>query len=70
MEAPNPPILPARTEEAVAMPKWPSLTPGPIDLAASCSDLGRFEAELRAIPRPPEPWDPADEPEPTPDEMG
>jgi hypothetical protein len=36
-----------------------------IELAASCSDLRSFEAELRAIPRPPEPWDPADEPEPT-----
>jgi hypothetical protein len=36
-----------------------------IGLAASCPDLGQFEAGLRAIPRPPEPWDPADEPEPT-----
>ena len=27
-------------------------------------DLEHFGAELRAIPRPPEPWDPADEPEP------
>jgi hypothetical protein len=36
-----------------------------IELAASSPDLEHFAAELRAIPRPPEPWDPADEPEPT-----
>lgn len=35
-----------------------------IDLAASSPDIGTFAAELRAVPRPPEPWDPADEPEP------
>ena len=35
-----------------------------IDLATFCPDLVQFRAELRAIPRPPEPWDPADEPEP------
>ena len=35
-----------------------------IELAASCPDMEHFQAELRAIPRPPEPWDPADEPEP------
>jgi hypothetical protein len=33
-------------------------------LAASSPDLERFAADLRAIPRPPEPWDPADEPDP------
>jgi hypothetical protein len=33
-------------------------------LAAACSNVDQFAAELRAIPRPPEPWDPADEPEP------
>ena len=33
-------------------------------LAVSCSNLEQFGAQLRAIPRPPEPWDPADEPEP------
>jgi hypothetical protein len=33
-------------------------------LAAGCSSLEQFGAELRAIPRPPEPWGPADEPEP------
>jgi len=33
-------------------------------LAAFSPDLDHFAAELRAIPRPPEPWDPADEPEP------
>src|SRR5271157_3600353 len=36
-----------------------------IELAVSSPDLERFRAELRAIPRPPEPWDPADEREPT-----
>jgi hypothetical protein len=36
-----------------------------IELAVSSPDLERFGAELRAIPRPPEPWDPADEREPT-----
>ena len=33
-------------------------------LAAFSPDLDHFAAELRAIPRPPEPWDPADEPQP------
>ena len=37
-----------------------------VELAASCTDLEHFGAELRAIPRPPEPWDRADEPEPEP----
>jgi hypothetical protein len=33
-----------------------------VELAASCPDLERFEAEMRAIPRPPEePWDPAED---------
>jgi len=35
-----------------------------VELAAASPDLEHFGAELRAIPRPPEPWDPADEPEP------
>ena len=35
-----------------------------IELAVSSPDLERFGAELRAIPRPPEPWVPADEREP------
>jgi hypothetical protein len=35
-----------------------------VELAAACPDLEHFATELRAIPRPPEPWDPADEPEP------
>ncbi|HZW30631.1 MAG TPA: hypothetical protein VFF52_07995 [Isosphaeraceae bacterium] len=41
-----------------------------IDLAASSPDVERFGAELRAIPRPPEPWDPADEPWPTVEKRG
>jgi hypothetical protein len=37
-----------------------------VELAASSADLEHFGTELRSIPRPPEPWDPADEPEPKP----
>ena len=33
-------------------------------LAASCARLEQFGTALRGIPRPPEPWDPADEPGP------
>jgi hypothetical protein len=36
-----------------------------VELATSSPDLEHFDADLRAVPRPPEPWDPADEPEPT-----
>jgi len=36
-----------------------------IELAAFSLDLKHFQAEMRAIPRPPEPWDPADEPDPS-----
>jgi hypothetical protein len=38
-----------------------------VGLAASCASLEQFQAEMRAIPRPPELWDPADEPDPEPD---
>ena len=38
-----------------------------IALAAACANVEQFAAELRAIPRPPEPWDPADEPDPEPE---
>ena len=37
-----------------------------VNLTVSSPDLKHFGAELRAIPRPPEPWDPADEPDPEP----
>jgi len=37
-----------------------------VKLTVSSPDLEHFGAELRAIPRPPEPWDPADEPDPEP----
>ena len=37
-----------------------------MELSLSSPDLEHFAAEMRAIPRPPEPWDPADEPEPKP----
>jgi hypothetical protein len=40
------------------------------DLAISSPDLEHFGSELRATPRPPEPWDPADEPERTEGEQG
>jgi len=36
-----------------------------IELAAFSPDLKHFQTEMRAIPRPPEPWDPADQPEPS-----
>jgi len=35
-----------------------------VELSTSCPDLEHFQAEMRAIPKPPQPWDPADEPEP------
>ena len=40
-----------------------------VELAASSPDLEHFRAGARAIPRPPEPWDPADEPEPNAREL-
>ncbi len=36
-----------------------------VDLASFSPNLEHFQAELRAIPRPREPWDPPDAPEPT-----
>jgi hypothetical protein len=41
-----------------------------VDLAMSSPDLEHFGAELRAVPRPPEPWDPTEEPEPTAEQRG
>jgi|GEM_PF-520470 len=41
-----------------------------IELAAFSPDLKHFQAEMRAIPRPPEPWDPADEPDPSVEKRG
>jgi hypothetical protein len=41
-----------------------------LELAAFSPDLEQFGAELQAIPRPPEPWDPADGPEPTVENRG
>jgi hypothetical protein len=41
-----------------------------VGLAASCSNMEQFQTEMRAIPRPPEPWDPADEPDPEPEPPG
>ena len=38
-----------------------------VELSVTSPDLEHFGAELRAIPRPPEPWDPADEPDPEPE---
>ncbi|MGP0065383.1 MAG: hypothetical protein ACLQGP_17495 [Isosphaeraceae bacterium] len=35
-----------------------------VELSASSPDLSHFAEDMRAIPRPPEPWDPADEPDP------
>jgi hypothetical protein len=36
-----------------------------VDLATFSPDLEHFGAELRAVPRPPVPWDPTEEREPT-----
>jgi len=41
-----------------------------IELAAFSPDLKHFQAEMRVIPRPPEPWDPADEPDPSVEKRG
>jgi hypothetical protein len=41
-----------------------------IELAVSSPSLERFAVELQAIPRPPEPWDPTDESEPTVEKRG
>jgi hypothetical protein len=41
-----------------------------LDLATSSTDLEHFGAELRAVPRPPEPWHPTDEREPVVEQRG
>ncbi len=41
-----------------------------LDLAMSSPDLEHFGADLRAVPRPPEPWDPTEEREPTVEQRG
>jgi hypothetical protein len=60
--------VPAELEAEVKTIRDESVLEAAIRLAASSPDLEPFAADLRAIPRPPEPWDPADEPEPGPDE--
>jgi hypothetical protein len=56
--------VPAELEAEVKAIRDESVLDAAIELAASSPDMEHFAAELRAIPRPPEPWDPADEPEP------
>ena len=41
-----------------------------VDLATFSPNLEHFQAELRAIPRPPEPWDPTEKPEPNVEQRG
>jgi hypothetical protein len=41
-----------------------------VDLAMVSPDLEHFGAELRAVPRPPEPWDPTEDREPTAEQQG
>lgn len=41
-----------------------------LDLAMASPDLERFGAELRTVPRPPEPWDPTEESEPAAEKRG
>ncbi len=60
--------VPADLEDEVKTIRDGSVLGAAFNLAASSPDLEHFAADLRAIPRPPEPWDPADEPEPGPDE--
>lgn len=56
--------VPPELEAEVKAIRDESVLDAAIELAASRPDLGHFATDLRAIPRPPEPWDPADEPEP------
>ena len=57
---PSPPDLEAEVKSI----RDESVLHAAFDLAISSPDLERFGVDLRAIPRPSEPWDPADEPEP------
>ncbi len=57
-------LVPPELEAEVRSILDESVLDAAIQLAAFSPDLDHFAAELRAIPRPPEPWDPADEPEP------
>ena len=47
-----------------------SVLDAPMDLATFSPDLEHFGAELRAVPRPAEPWDPTEETEPTAEQRG
>ena len=57
-------LVPPELEAEVRSILDESVLDAAIQLAAFSPDLDHFAAGLRAIPRPPEPWDPADEPEP------
>jgi mannose-6-phosphate isomerase-like protein (cupin superfamily) len=56
--------LPPELETEVKSILDESVLDAVIELAVSCPNREHFQVEMRAIPRPPEPWDPADEPEP------
>jgi hypothetical protein len=58
--------VPPELEAAVRSIRDETLLDTGVELAVSSPDLEHFGAELQAIPRPPEPWDPADEPNPEP----
>jgi hypothetical protein len=58
--------VPAELEAEVKTIRNETVLDAAIELAASSPDLEQFATALRAVPRPPEPWDPADEPDPGP----
>ncbi len=60
--------VPPELEAEVKTIRDESVLGAAVELAASSPDLDHFAAALRAIPRPTEPWDPANEPDPGPDE--
>ncbi len=62
--------VPPELEAEVKTIRDESVLDAAIELAASSPDLEHFAADLRAVPRPPEPWDPADEPDPNYDMPG
>ena len=62
--------VPPELEAEVKSIRDESVLHAAFDLAVSSPDLEGFGAELRAIPRPPEPWDPPDEPEPNVEKRG
>ncbi|MHB1556089.1 MAG: hypothetical protein ACYC61_01285 [Isosphaeraceae bacterium] len=58
---------PADVEAEVRSILDESVLDAAVDLATSSPDLEHFATALRAVPRPPEPWDPTEDSEPTDD---